>query len=235
MVTVRDTALKNKEKIELFGHTLSPKYEECQDGFIEISSNHVNSGIIIVDDSIIDETALDSKMLLANYKADNKEEKMNIEKKLYNLKTNSVYIKPDISSKLTIAEASMGLGGMVTFIGLYLGIVFLISSAAILALKELSESSDNRERYRVLRKIGVDERLINRALFRQIGIFFLFPLLIAIIHSIFGIRFSAIILETFGNKELLPSIIMTAIFLILIYGGYFLITYICSKNIIKER
>lgn len=235
MVTIRDTALKNKERIELFGHTLIPKYEECQNGFIEISSNHVNSGIIVVDDSIIDETALDSKMLLANYKAASKEEKLNIEKKLYNLKTSSTYINPDISSKLIIAEASMGLGGMVTFIGLYLGIVFLISSAAILALKELSESTDNRERYRVLRKIGVDERLINRALFRQIGIFFLFPLLIAIIHSIFGIRFSTIILETFGNKELLPSIIMTAVFLILIYGGYFLITYICSKNIIKER
>ncbi len=47
---------------------------------------------------------------------------------------------------------------MVTFIGLYLGIIFLISSAAILALKELSESTDNRERYVMLRKLGADEK-----------------------------------------------------------------------------
>ena len=53
-----------------------------------------------------------------------------------------------INSKIDIAESSIGLGAMVTFIGLYLGIIFLISSAAILALKELSESSDNKERFK---------------------------------------------------------------------------------------
>ena len=47
---------------------------------------------------------------------------------------------------------------MVTFVGLYLGIIFLISSAAILALKELSESTDNKERFNMLRKIGTDRK-----------------------------------------------------------------------------
>lgn len=77
--------------------------------------------------------------------------------------------------------------------------------------------------------------MINKALFRQIGIFFLFPLIIAIIHSIFGIKFCTFILETFGNDKLLPSIIMTALFLVFIYGGYFILTYLSSKNIIKDR
>ena len=112
---------------------------------------------------------------------------------------------------------------MVTFIGLYLGIIFLMSSAAILALKELSESTDN------------NEKMLHQALFRQIGIFFLFPLIIAIIHSIFGILFCNRLLSVFGNEELLPSIIMTATFIVAIYGGYFLLTYFCSKNIIREK
>ena len=124
---------------------------------------------------------------------------------------------------------------MVTFIGLYLGVIFLISSAAILGLKELSESSDNKQRFRMLRKIGTDEKMINKALFRQIAIFFMLPLILALIHSVFGIMFAMKILEVFGNEQLLPSIIMTAIFIVVIYGGYFLITYYCSKNIIKER
>ena len=76
---------------------------------------------------------------------------------------------------------------MVTFIGLYLGIVFLIAGAAILALKELSESADNMERYRMLRKLGVENRMLNGALFRQIFIFFLCPMVLAVIHSYFGI------------------------------------------------
>ena len=124
---------------------------------------------------------------------------------------------------------------MVTFIGLYLGVIFLISSAAILGLKELSESSDNKERFISLRRIGTDERMINKALFRQIAIFFMLPLILALIHSIFGIMFAVKILEVFGNEQLLPSIIATAIFIVIIYGGYFLITYSCSKSIIKER
>lgn len=122
---------------------------------------------------------------------------------------------------------------MVTFIGLYLGIIFLISSAAILALKELSESTDNRERYVMLRKLGADEKMLNKALFKQIGLFFGFPLFIAIIHSIVGIKFCNIILLSIGRTGLLPSIIMTGAFLVVIYGGYFVITYWCSKNIIK--
>ena len=123
---------------------------------------------------------------------------------------------------------------MATFIGLYLGLIFLMASAAILALKELSESSDNKEKFIALRKIGVDEKMLNRALFNQIAIFFALPLILAIIHSIFGIQVCNYILETFGNEKLLISIVMTACFLGVIYGGYFLITYFCSKNIIKE-
>ena len=87
----------------------------------------------------------------------------------------------------------------------------------------------------MIRKLGADEKLINKALFRQIAIFFALPLLLALIHSIFGIMFAMQILEVFGNEELLPSIIITAIILVIIYGGYFLITYYSSKNIIKER
>ncbi len=82
---------------------------------------------------------------------------------------------------------------------------------------------------------GADEKMINKALFSQIAIFFMFPLLLAIIHSYFGIKFCVFFLETFGTKGLFPSIMMTALFLIVIYGGYFLITYYCSKNIIKEK
>ena len=63
----------------------------------------------------------------------------------------------------------------------------------------------------------------------------MFPLLIAIIHSIFGIKFCDYILSTFGSEQLLSSIIATAIFIVIIYGGYFLVTYLCSKNIIKEN
>lgn len=238
MVEIRNMALENDETITLFGHVLKPKYNSCQDGFLEMSSNHINTGIILVSDNIIDENYLYQNHIIGNYNTTDKEEIRKLEENINKLgkdpKVNS-YLLPSGSTRASIKEATIGLSAMVTFIGLYLGIIFLISSAAILGLKELSESSDNKQRFMMLRRIGTDEKLINKALFRQIGIFFALPLILAIIHSIFGIIFAVKILEVFGNEQLLPSIIMTAIFIVIIYGGYFLITYACSKNIIKEN
>ena len=238
MIEVRNIALENGEAINLFGHTLKPKYDSCQDGFVEMSSNHINTGIIIVPDNVIDEEYLIQNHLIGNYKTQDKNEITEIENSINALDNNpksKEYLLPSGTTKLAIKEATVGLTAMVTFIGLYLGVIFLISSAAILGLKELSESSDNKERFKMLRKIGTDEKMINKALFRQIGIFFMLPLVLAIIHSVFGIMFAKQILEVVGDEQLLPSIIMTSVFIVFIYGGYFLITYYCSKNIIKER
>ena len=93
-------------------------------------------------------------------------------------------------TKTTIMESSVGLVTIITFIAIYLGIIFLIASSAILAIQQLTESSDNKQRYTILRKIGCDEKMINSSLFTQIGIFFGMPLILAIIHSIFGIQFA---------------------------------------------
>lgn len=238
MIEVRNIALENHETINLFGHTLKPKYDSCQDGFVEMSSNHINTGIIIVPDNVIDEDYLIQNHLIGNYKTQDKNEITEIENNINTLAKDpksKEYLLPSGTTKLAIKEATVGLTAMATFIGLYLGIIFLISSAAILGLKELSESSDNKERFRMLRKIGTDEKMINKALFRQIGIFFMLPLILALIHSVFGIKFAMVILEVFGDEQLLLSIIMTSVFIVFIYGGYFLITYYCSKNIIKER
>lgn len=238
MIEIRNMALENNETINLFGYTLKPKYKKCQDGFVEMSSNHINTGIILVNDEVIDEKYIYQNSIIGNYNTKDKKEITKIENMINDLEDDpkeEEYVLPSGTTKLSIKEATTGLTAMVTFIGLYLGVIFLISSAAILGLKELSESSDNKERFKMLRKIGTDEKMINKALFRQIGIFFMLPLILAIIHSVFGIKFAVQVLEVFGDEQLLPSIIMTSIFIIFIYGGYFLITYCCSKNIIKER
>lgn len=237
MVQVRNEGLAAGEKITVFGRELSPKYRECKDGFLDMSSNHINAGILVVPDSVVEGHKAAFSYLIANYDGDTREEKRKIEEKLKPLEDaslNEAFLLPSVTTRISIAEASIGLGAMVTFIGLYLGIIFLISGAAILALKELSESADNTQRYAMLRKLGTDERMLNKALFLQIGIFFAFPLLLAVIHAVFGIRFCNTILEVLGNEQLLPSIVLTAVIITLIYGGYFLLTYLCSKNMIRE-
>lgn len=235
MVMIRNQALKKGIILSVNGKEYKPRYNECKDGFVKIGVQNMNDGILVVPDNAVKPQQVRNMGLSADYRADTKEERYSIETQLDNLMKNISFKKSFISwnSRIDLAESSVGLGALVTFIALYLGIIFLISSAAILALRELSDSADNKERYGMLRKLGVDERMIDMALFKQIGIFFAFPLILALIHSVFGIKFINIILATMEMSSMAASIGLTLAFVAVIYGGYFLITYLCSRSIIR--
>ena len=244
MKTLRDQALKENDTITLKGKEYKAKYDECQEGFIDMSSSHINTGIILVPDSVeFADSEKERTFLAANYNAETDEEKEKIEEQFTDADNSELYknilakgLDFDGMTKISIIESSVGVATMVLFIAIYLGIIFLIASSAILALKQLTESSDNKERYIILRKLGVDEKIINKALFKQIGLFFVFPLILAIIHSIFGIQFVMTLMTVLASsEELLPSIIATVGVMGVIYGLYFLATYMESKNIIKEE
>ncbi len=243
MENIRNEVLKKGYKLQIAGKEYISKYDKCQTGFIEMSTSHTNTGIIIVPDNCnLTEEMKNKQFLAANYNAKTEEEKEQIEKIFTESDSNLIQninekeIVIDGMSKTTLIESSLGITTIIIFIAIYLGIIFLIASSAILALKQLTESSDNKQRYTILRKIGCDEKMINKALYQQIGIFFLMPLLLAIIHSIFGIQFALEILSGITKpQELIPSIIGTTIIIGIIYGAYFLTTYIGSKNIIKEE
>lgn len=241
MVLVRNIPLGRGQSLEINGKKYTPKYKECQEGFVELAAQQLNEGIVLVPDGAVTKDQSSVWGISGNYKAADREGKQEQEKRLNQaikkVQKHSKDTKDSVSvnTRLDIAQSSVGLGVLVTFVALYLGIIFLISSATILALKELSESADNRQRYDLLRKIGVDEKDIHKALFKQIGIYFAFPLILAVIHSIVGIRFIHILLETMGMSSMLASVGMTAVLLIVVYGGYFIITYLCSRSMIRPR
>ena len=245
MAEIRNQVLnEGGHKLTIAGREYKSKYANCKNGYIEMAASHINAGIILVPDNCpLTEDMKEKTVFVANYNVETEEEKEEIEKNfadnnnsilLQNLDNKGIDL--DGITKIVIIQSSVGVASIVTFIAIYLGIIFLIASAAILALKQLTESSDNKQRYLVLRKIGCDEKMINRALFRQIIIFFGLPLILAIIHSIFGIQFAMTIMTGLAKSEdLLPSIIATVIIIGIIYGAYFLATYFGSKNIIKEE
>ncbi|WP_287937056.1 MULTISPECIES: FtsX-like permease family protein [Romboutsia] len=231
-----NNGLKDGTSFELNGKTYTAKYKECKDGHLMMMSNANNLGFIVVPDDAVDESMISGEFLAANYNKTNKYDKQKLEDKIVDIQKvlENKNILMYISTKIDIYNDNIGTSAMGIFVGLYIGIVFLISSAAILSLKELSDATDSKVKYGTLRKIGIDEKMINKSLFIQTGIFFGFPLVLAIIHSIFGIQVANMMLETFTKNSMIKSIVTTALFLILIYGGYFVVTYLCSKNIIKE-
>jgi len=244
MTAVRNMALSSgNHKLTLAGKEYKSKYNECKPGYVIMSTSHTNTGIILVPDNCnLTENEKERYLLAANFNADTDEEKEKIREMFesgdsgFVQNLNEKGIQLDGMTKISIIQSSTGLATIITFIAIYLGIIFLIASSAILALKQLTESSDNKQRYTILRKIGCDEKTINRSLFRQIGIFFGLPMVLAIIHSIFGIQFALEMMAGLASKDdLLPSIVATVIIIGVIYGSYFLATYFGSKNIIKDK
>ena len=145
MVQLRNIALKNGEKIKLGGKEYSPLYRECKYGFVNLSGNEENSGIIVLPDSALKNAEVYDSTLVGKYNTAPKDEIIKNNDRITKIMGKKAYNMISINTKMDVAEACIGLGAIVTFIGMYLGIIFLISSAAILALKELSESTDNKE------------------------------------------------------------------------------------------
>lgn len=226
--------LENGHKVRLMGRELHPAGSVCVDGYLQIASGPTNFGFTVVPDKVIhdEKIVVSSWYYIANYNKEYSKGTEYIEKKVTGKKFSE---KLDLitDTREQIRQKSRGLTAMVAFLGLYLGIIFLTASAALLSLKELSQASDSRGKYEVLRRLGVDERMIRKSLFRQNFTFFAFPLLLAIIHSVFGIQVCVFMIEAFGRTGLRQSIILTAMFILIIYMGYFVVTYRCSRKIIK--
>ena len=233
----------------VFGQRLESQDKGAHEGFVDIELLNSNTGILIVPDSAVDEMYAASDYFIGNYRAETDSQRKAAEKKCRadhervdaqlsewqesGAMPNQFYMKLD--TKQELIGSSLGLGAFVTFICLYLGMVFLIACGAVLALKELSDSVDSVGRYDILRKIGADERDISRSLLRQTGTFFLLPLAVACIHSIFGMKFAMKVITIFGTDSIARPVLSALLVVILIYGGYFLLTYFGGRRIVGGK
>ncbi len=130
-----------------------------------------------------------------------------------------------------LSEAS-GTTVMVSYLAIYIGFVLLVSCAAVLALQQLSEAADNVGRYRLLLELGAERRMVNRALLVQIGIYFLFPLVVAVAHAAVALFVVNEIVSLMTGYQIGTALMVTVGFVVVLYGGYFLVTYLTSKGML---
>lgn len=192
------------------------------------------SFVLIVNDKVLENCTVVQNIININFNEENKAE---MEKLFHNKFTqwneNKNNEKKYVLNGGTIQDMydeSRGLSTIVIFIGLYLGIVFLLASTAILSLQQLSECSDSIDKYNALKKIGATKKLINKSILEQVAIFFMLPLILAIIHSIIAIRVINEYVSLIGKIDILMPSLITALIIIITYGGYFYATYLGYKN-----
>lgn len=238
MVPFYNEQLKKNRTITIEDKTLSPYSSECIDMPLQNTNLKSELGMLVLPDVVIEsgEYEVEEHRVCGTYKAGDAEAlEAEFEQEIAPFTKGETPLVEVEFTKIQMGNSKAGTTAVFTFIGLYLGIIFSITSAAILAIGQLSESADNKERYAILRKIGVDDKMINHSLLLQIGIYFILPLGVAVIHSFVGIREVAGLISIFGNMELDKNIALTALFLVFIYGAYFIATYMGSKGIIKEK
>ena len=128
-----------------------------------------------------------------------------------------------------------GLNALVSFLCCYIGLIFLLICAALLALKQLTETTDNIYRYGLLQKLGAKKEQINRALLSQTAIFFAAPLAVAGIFSAVLMGKAMEIVEEFMNIHISTNMVFTVVLFLVVYGGYFLATYLSCKRMVVEH
>ncbi|NGT95784.1 ABC transporter permease [Clostridium perfringens] len=221
---------ENGKKINISGKTLEPANKKYENINLYNFTMKGDILIFVVKDSLLEGLkSVSSRFnMMLKDNSNTKEELENVRDQLVESQVYSI-------TKKEIYDNAAGLGATMAYLGIYLGLIFIITSAVVLAIQQLTESTDNVERYRLLKEIGVDQKMINKAIFTQVGVYFMLPLSLAIVHSIVGLKISSTIVGVFGNASIMPNIIITAIIFVIIYGGYFLATYLGAKKNINER
>jgi putative ABC transport system permease protein len=232
--------LKSGRKIKLGGQELTCIDKTVQESPLSSSMFSQSYGALIVPDSLVRGLQCMNQILNVNYKPGISEKDFLEQlKTVYNKEAlNSGKVLPTYfvyETRIESYEKSIGMSTMVSYLAIYIGLVFLITSAAVLALQQLSEASDNTERYGLLKKLGAEESMVNHALFTQIAIYFFIPLSLAIIHSIVGIHVANTAVSFIGGVNILGNTMVTAAIFLVIYGGYFLATYFGSKSMIRQK
>ena len=114
---------------------------------------------------------------------------------------------------------------IVSFLAFYIALIFVMATATMLAIQQLSDSEKYKYRYELLKKLGMDEKEINKTIFKQLLFYFAIPMLLPIIISIPTILIiSQIFTIAVTIEEILKNIGIVIGMLILVYGIYFIAT-----------
>ncbi|MGE7674920.1 FtsX-like permease family protein [Lysinibacillus sp. NPDC094403] len=227
--------LNNEGKVSIGDNELIPADKNVFDNIIYLTNSTTANdvGTIVVPDEMSSLMNPDSFLLNGIFPS------QEIEGKVYKVMNNK-WIEKSLDGSIyyvtkgVIQDTYFGVFGVIAFICSYLGIVLMIVTLSILALQQLTETQDNKERYMTLSKIGADKKMINRLLFRQIGFYFISPLILASILSIFTTKVVLEKLEPFFEISIKQNMFVSFGIILLLYAIYFIATYQSAKQVVVD-
>ena len=221
--------LKNNTSISTKSTELTPYNNEVV--YSQFGNFTGGNILILVPDDVVETAIIGARVFNANYNVDKETIEKNVTNTLiddnntgysmYNEKY-SMYIY----TKIGITEQLIGSQLILVCTGLYLGVIFMLASAAILALQQLSEASDNSLRYNLLKRLGAKKSMIRGSVFKQVSVYFLMPLAFSVINvGIALLVANNLVKNNMGTNVPTESLVLTGSVIFAIYGLYYLITF----------
>ena len=153
----------------------------------------------------------------------------------HNLKSEDAMVYGGNGSSDAIAQMNALYGG-VLFIGIFLSIIFMIGTVLVIYYKQISEGYEDRERFVILQKVGLDQKQIKQTINKQVLTVFFLPVIFAFLHLAFAYHMLSLILKVIGvvDTAMMLSVTLSicGIFA-LIYVLIFMITSRSYRKIIQ--
>ena len=244
-----DKVLASGMAIDLGGHELRPAAQkvDVENSALADSAMGSNAGTIIVPDNVIDDAHLQiqTSNLLINYNkpgiSTEQGDEVMAQVDTNHISYSPIYTESGIigywgtnTTRTTMYATTNTTNGAVSYLAIYIGFVLVIACAAILAIQQLSGVSDASRNYRVLSELGCDKSQIAHSVLAQQTVFFLFPLVIGIAHSLVALKVVIDLVRIFGGLTISGMVGFTCAIFLAAYGGYFLVTYVMSRGIVND-
>ncbi|MDD3336022.1 MAG: ABC transporter permease [Eubacteriales bacterium] len=144
----------------------------------------------------------------------------------------------NVDSRPEMADDLRQLYGGLLFVGLFLGLLFMMAMILIIYYKQISEGYEDKERFHIMRKVGLSQKEIKRSISSQIVMVFFLPLAAAGVHTAFSfpsITRMFMALGMFNKTLMLICLICSFIVFALIYGAVYLLTAKVYYRIVNEK
>ena len=153
----------------------------------------------------------------------------------HNLKSEDAMVYGGNGSSDAIAQMNVLYGG-VLFIGIFLSIIFMIGTVLVIYYKQISEGYEDRERFVILQKVGLDQKQIKQTINKQVLTVFFLPVIFAFLHLAFAYHMLSLILKVIGGVDTAMMLSVTlsicGIFA-LVYVLIFMITSRSYRKIVQ--
>ena len=242
---VYNAVMKEGVTIDFAGHELHPAADavDYDASVFQNAMMGMNSGVVVVPDELVEEAGLP---LYYSYFLGDYAEGVSVEEgdafvgeyRSYGDLTNDDGVVVALwgmeATRTSTYESVNSMNGLISYLAIYIGFVLVVACAAILTIQQLSGVADASGNYRILSELGTERRDIAHSVLVQQAVFFVFPLVLGIAHSCVALSVIIDLVELFGGFSIAGAAGFTALIFLVAYGGYFFVTYLMSRGIIRD-